>query len=416
MEDNYEYNLDQPNSNIDNKQNYQEYQEYQGNPENNDQEIKDDIIVPRKRGRPRKNHIIEIPSKPIEKPRPVKDIENREIILRMPLFEQTVKSASYANYTDENTDNNDTKSNDDKNALINTFTNAFTMDESENYQKDETVNLIDENNSFGISDIDDSDLENNDSDDNSIDPNELINELKRKDKLIKQLKNEINELKDAVPSSYTVGKEIKVIPMNISFIHNKNGKTIICEHTDIACWWCTYKFETLPCFIPERYNNNNFDNNFYVFGCFCSFSCAMAYNLELNDYKICDRNSLIKKLYCTITGKNDDIPIAPPKEILQKYGGILTIEEYRNTNNTSISSEYKLLLPPMVNILACIEEKSTEQQTYSNSNSNSNLNQKFLNKPEENNKKKSSGDNTAFNIMDCVGIKEVTKRKNKFSI
>ena len=191
--------------------------------------------------------------------------------------------------------------------------------------------------------------------------------------------------------TYSESREVRIIPMNINFIDNSTGKTILCEKTDIACWWCTYSFETLPCFIPERYN----DGKFYVFGCFCSFNCAMSYNILLNDYKVLSRNSLIKNLYYTITGKNDDISLAPPKEALRKYGGILTIDEYRK-GDKKISAEYRLKLPPMINLIACIEEKSKEKHyNYS----------KGQEKGLEVHKKKS------LNIMDTVGIKEVLKRK-----
>ena len=34
-----------------------------------------------------------------------------------------------------------------------------------------------------------------------------------------------------------------------------------------------------------------------VFGCFCSYNCAAAYNLNMNDYNIWNRYSLLKKMY-----------------------------------------------------------------------------------------------------------------------
>ena len=51
--------------------------------------------------------------------------------------------------------------------------------------------------------------------------------------------------------------------------------------TDICCWWCCHKCD-VPLSLPEKL----YDDTFHVFGCFCSFNCAAAYNVNLNDYKI----------------------------------------------------------------------------------------------------------------------------------
>jgi len=275
------------------------------------------INQPRKRGRPRKNKTIDKPQKQIERKKPVRDNENREIILHLPLF-----------------------ANNNNNSSPDSEKNAFTMGEgstSENIRDPEDAILT----------ISDQESVGSDNDDN-LHVGELINELRKKNKIIKQLKEDNAILKNVVgENAFMSCREIKIIPMNISFIDNKNGKTIICEKSSIACWWCTYNFDTLPCFIPERYS----DNKFYVFGCFCSFDCATAYNLNLNDYKVSDRNSLIKRLYYAIKGVNDEIPVAPPREVLEKYGGVLTIEEYRKISR-SINKEYKILFPPMVNLVA----------------------------------------------------------------
>ena len=370
----------------------------------------------------------------------MKDLENREIILRIPLFCRNPENKSDKpdksklslvdktkmsmcleddEYISEDSDSQTTtqqtqqtqsnqinninklpgqSSDDAKNAF--TYENELTLTEG-----DGDYNGISDNDNDSTGD--DNGL-NNTEDDNSIDVNELIEELKKKDRVIKQLKSELIEIKNYIPTTCSIGKDVKIIPMSVGFIDNKTGKPLICEKTTISCWWCTYQFDTLPCFIPERYN----DNKFYVFGCFCSFDCATAYNIGLNDYKVFDRNSLIKKLYNLITGKTDDIPIAPPREILNKYGGLVTIEEYRK-GDRSISKEYRLLLPPMVNLISCIEEKTKDRLM-------GNVSKQIV--PEvkrvtidENHiipvKKKTFGD-SSINIMDSVGIKEV-KRKSR---
>ena len=53
-------------------------------------------------------------------------------------------------------------------------------------------------------------------------------------------------------------------------------------------------------FIPEKYINGKY----HVFGNFCSFGCAFAYNdNSINDYRRQIRDSLLKKLYKDIFNK-----------------------------------------------------------------------------------------------------------------
>lgn len=102
--------------------------------------------------------------------------------------------------------------------------------------------------------------------------------------------------------------------------------------TDVCCWWCCHKFDTVPLGLPVHYSES--DKKFRVKGVFCSFSCLMAYKNDnptkyTNDY-------LIKLLYKKITGElklSSNIIMAPPRASLQMFGGKLTIEEFRNMSN-----------------------------------------------------------------------------------
>ena len=104
------------------------------------------------------------------------------------------------------------------------------------------------------------------------------------------------------------------------------------HHTDVCCWWCCHKFDTVPIGMPVHYSES--DKKFRVKGVFCSFSCLMAYKNDnmvkyTNDY-------LIKLLYKKITGElklSSNIIMAPPRSSLKMFGGKLTIEEFRNMSN-----------------------------------------------------------------------------------
>ena len=79
---------------------------------------------------------------------------------------------------------------------------------------------------------------------------------------------------------------------------NKKGEWPM--STNIYCMWCCHPFEGPPCAVPVRY----VDEVFYVWGCFCSFNCAAAYNFK--EYKVSEvweRYSLLNLLYKKIFDK-----------------------------------------------------------------------------------------------------------------
>jgi hypothetical protein len=188
--------------------------------------------------------------------------------------------------------------------------------------------------------------------------------------VIKKLKEENDELKkyltEITPMYFT---EVKVYPIDLKLFDLSNN-ILIPVKTNICCWWCTYNFDNLPTYLPEKYSNNTF----YVSGCFCSFNCAGAYNLNLSDNKIWERYSLLKQLYYFINKEkilsiNDiEINISGPKELLEKFGGPMKIDEYRK-NSKILGREYHKLIPPFLP-----NNYGFEEVTNSKTNKNINLN------------------------------------------
>ncbi len=96
------------------------------------------------------------------------------------------------------------------------------------------------------------------------------------------------------------------------------------EQTRVACWWCTYQFDNTPCALPINYSNNKYN----VMGVFCSPECAAAYNFNtINNTNVWEKYSLLNLLYGNIYKQN--IKIAPPRTTLKKFGGCLTIDQFR---------------------------------------------------------------------------------------
>lgn len=134
------------------------------------------------------------------------------------------------------------------------------------------------------------------------------------------------------------------------------------ELEGVCCWWCCETFDTLPIGLPEKIYNDVF----YVTGYFCSFNCSLAYNMNLNDHKMWDRVSLLYHLRNTIFFKLypnghskilDDIIMAPPKYLLKKFGGEMTIEEFRN-KSIVLKKQFRNVMQNITSIYQLIEETS----------------------------------------------------------
>jgi hypothetical protein len=121
------------------------------------------------------------------------------------------------------------------------------------------------------------------------------------------------------------------------------------EKTNIKCWWCTLSFDSVPCFIPKKMRVGKY----HIIGCFCSFNCAMAYNLyalDQNQHDCLRQSSLIHTMYTEIHGEIKEILPSPPKEVMVAYGGKLTVEQYRKKIKECNIQSYKLNYPPIVGI------------------------------------------------------------------
>jgi hypothetical protein len=133
------------------------------------------------------------------------------------------------------------------------------------------------------------------------------------------------------------------------FVHN----TEWLEHTEVHCWWCCHAFDTMPIGMPLDFNTNT--RKFRVRGVYCSFACMVAYK---NDQKYRNIDSLVKYLYKKLTstngGVNLTLPCAPPRCVLQMFGGNLSIEEFRSS--TKENKMYKMIEYPMFMSKEYVEE------------------------------------------------------------
>lgn len=298
-------------------------------------------VVKKKRGRPKKKELMMTSNSKVKSTtsKEIYNLEDEEIILHLPL--------SKADLAKIDTDNLD-------DILLNNNHLTQTSDSVDDYST--TEKETEKNNDYNLN--------------NMISDNQYVKQLCL---AIKKLKDENIELKkyitEITPMYFT---DVKVYPCDLNLFDTQQNKLIPVK-TGLCCWWCTCEFSNLPTYLPEKYS----ENNFYVSGCFCSFNCAGAYNLSLGDNQIWNRYSLLKLMYYLIN-KNKinsigdvDINIAGPKELLKKYGGPMTIEEYRK-NSKILGREYHKLIPPFIPVNTGFEE-ITNPKLNSNTNNLSSI-------------------------------------------
>ena len=148
------------------------------------------------------------------------------------------------------------------------------------------------------------------------------------------------------------------------FKRTRNNKIIIDRTSydkNTKCWWCKNCFDTPSVGIPELY----FENKFYCHGNFCSFNCALAYNINSGD-NVWKKTSLLNLLYYKTYSINTNIKSAPDWKILKEFGGHLSIEEFRRDSIVN-TSEYTLLHPPLETRVNTFEKSFKVQSSSSTS-------------------------------------------------
>lgn len=147
--------------------------------------------------------------------------------------------------------------------------------------------------------------------------NEKTNEFN----IIKQTDSEYANSNESNHSIKNIHSKLKELQYNL---HTNN----ICDKKS-ACFWCTCDFDNPSIYIPKYQMNENYD----VYGCFCSPECSVAYlmNENIDSSSKFERYQLINNIYSKIYDYKKNIKPAPnPHYTLDKFYGNLSITEYRN--------------------------------------------------------------------------------------
>ncbi len=202
--------------------------------------------------------------------------------------------------------------------------------------------------------------------------------------------------------------QIEELKTEIKRLHGIGETSVVTSSFDnnTKCWWCKNTFNTPAIGLPENY----FKEKFICMGHFCSYNCALSYNLDINDEKVWKRNSLLYLLYKKSYNKEIKITPAPNWRILKEFGGSLSINEFRDSLFIN-TEEYTFLHPPITSQYCQIEKKyrvnkklktSTVKNIPFFANSSDDLVLK-RNKPLKSSK---------FNLENTMGLKR-KKKKNK---
>jgi len=116
------------------------------------------------------------------------------------------------------------------------------------------------------------------------------------------------------------------------------------DKPETCCWNCSHNI-LREINIPLRYT----EGTFYVYGSFCTFECAGRYLIDTyHNRDMWDKYVLLNYYYNEVNQtSNKHVEPAPDKRILMKFGGEMTIDEYRSESSRNIGY---ITLPPVFHV------------------------------------------------------------------
>lgn len=182
-----------------------------------------------------------------------------------------------------------------------------------------------------------------------------LNEEDNEDLVDDELKVRKSICEEVSNDYFKLIKKVKVHKLMSDYKGNKYP-----EKTSISCFYCTYQFDTQPIGLPVKY----FKNKFYCVDNFCSFNCAARY-LFSGESSICEIKkwesySLLNLMYSKMFDEKEikKVKLAYPRVMLKKFGGMYSIEEYRE-GFTQIDKNMNICYPPCSTIIPEVEESFT---------------------------------------------------------
>ena len=111
--------------------------------------------------------------------------------------------------------------------------------------------------------------------------------------------------------------------------------------TEACCWNCTHKFSGIPFSSPQSFDK--ITGQWEMKGIFCSGSCTKRYILDGDSYNTTNLLCLLRKFMTQVMRlKIKNIVAAPPKLMLNIFGGAMSIQDYRQYGTQKHNSSSKV--------------------------------------------------------------------------
>lgn len=165
--------------------------------------------------------------------------------------------------------------------------------------------------------------------------------------IVQENNNDKNLVYNEIKGKNVITSTLINIKYDCTNIENSRAENINVDNikfykTDIYCWWCCHGFNSYPVSVPIKLYPQN-----YLFKCkgiFCGFSCALAYCIN-KGHDVYLLKLLHKKILNLKFSDIKPIKKAPIKEILQRFGGPITIDEFRSSS--TLLNDYNIITYPI---------------------------------------------------------------------
>lgn len=130
------------------------------------------------------------------------------------------------------------------------------------------------------------------------------------------------------------------------------------RRTDVCCWHDGEPFDTVPICIPKCIDPRT--KRYAVYGCFCSLNCALKYMQDRDRFNTMNSSMHLLHVARTVFGLH--IPLhqrvvqAPDFFYLKKFGGHMTIDEFRN--RSQVATSVITLVPPFISFSHVLEDNA----------------------------------------------------------
>ena len=139
--------------------------------------------------------------------------------------------------------------------------------------------------------------------------------------------------------------------------------------TEVACWYDTFPFTTMPIPLPHHYDE--LKRSYVVYGNLCSVECALAYlHRESRRHDLWERVVLFEDMMHKVFQlKIDGKEPAPPFLTLTRFGGFYSIDEFRQSFTTL---KLSVITPPFIMYPLVIQERHRKRDQGGSGNGNGN--------------------------------------------